>query len=51
MRHATCGRVVKAVSVCSHCGEPLDLRSVTVEPGPGGRDVDFERTVLEGFTR
>ena len=22
MRHATCGRVVKAVPMCSHCGEP-----------------------------
>ena len=51
MRHASCGRVVKAVAVCSHCGEPLDLRSVTVEPGPGGRLADFERTVLEGFSR
>ena len=51
MRHATCGHVVKAVAVCSHCGEPLDLRSVTVEPGPGSVDADYERTVLEGFTR
>lgn len=51
LRHATCGRVVKAVAVCSHCGEPLDLRSVTVEPGPGSVAGDYERTVLEGFTR
>jgi DNA-binding HxlR family transcriptional regulator len=51
MRHATCGRVVKAVAVCSHCSEPLDLRSVTVEPGPGSVAADYERTVLEGFPR
>ena len=23
--------------VCSHCGEPLDPRKVTPEPGPGAR--------------
>ena len=51
MRHASCGRVVEAVAVCSDCGEPLDLRAVTVEPGPGAGDADFQRTVLEGFTR
>ena len=51
MRHATCGRVVKAVAVCSHCGEPLSPRSVTVEPGPGAVDADYERTALEGFSR
>lgn len=51
MRHSTCGHVVNAVAVCSHCGEPLGPRSVTAEPGPGAVDADFERTVLEGFTR
>jgi DNA-binding HxlR family transcriptional regulator len=51
IRHATCGRVVKAVAVCSHCGEPLSVRSVAVEPGPGSVDADYERTVLEGFAR
>jgi DNA-binding HxlR family transcriptional regulator len=51
MRHATCGRVVKAVPTCSHCGEPLDLGSVTVEPGPGSVDADYERTALEGISR
>jgi DNA-binding HxlR family transcriptional regulator len=51
MRHATCGRVVKAVAVCSHCGEPLSPRSLALEPGPGAIDADFERTALEGFTR
>src|SRR5947208_4738202 len=51
MRHKSCGRVVKAVTVCSHCGELLDLRSVSVEPGPGAGDTDFERTALEPFIR
>src|SRR5204863_3140415 len=51
MRHATCGRVVKAVATCSHCGEPLSLPSVTVEPGPGAVDADYERTALEGTSR
>jgi DNA-binding HxlR family transcriptional regulator len=46
MRHKSCGRVVKAVSVCSHCGEALDARSVTAEPGPGAQIGDFERTAL-----
>ncbi|WP_239342372.1 helix-turn-helix domain-containing protein [Frankia sp. CiP3] len=48
MRHSTCGRLVDARSVCSHCGEPLSVRTVTVEPGPGY--ADLERTALEGFT-
>jgi DNA-binding HxlR family transcriptional regulator len=51
MRHTACGRLVKAVAVCSHCGEPLNPRSVTVEPGPGAVEADYERTLLEGFTR
>jgi DNA-binding HxlR family transcriptional regulator len=51
MRHSTCGCVVNAVAVCSQCGEPLDLRSVTFEPGPGAVDADYERTLLEGYTR
>jgi DNA-binding HxlR family transcriptional regulator len=51
MRHSGCGRLVNARTVCSHCGEPLDFRSVTVEPGPGFVDADYERTALEGFAR
>jgi len=51
MRHTTCRHVADAVMVCSHCGERLDVRSVKVEPGPAARDTDFERTVLEGFSR
>jgi len=34
MRHKGCGQVVDAVEVCSACGEPLDARAVTAEPGP-----------------
>ena len=51
MRHKTCGRVVKAVAVCSYCGELLSPQSITVEPGPGSLVGDFERTRLEGFSR
>ena len=51
MRHATCGRLVKAVAACSHCGEPLSPRSVIYEPGPGAVDGDYEPTALEGISR
>src|ERR1044072_1942003 len=34
-RPESCGRRVTAVPVCSHCGEPLDVRALTAEPGPG----------------
>jgi DNA-binding HxlR family transcriptional regulator len=42
IRHDACGQVVTAVPACSHCGEPLDARSVTAVAGPGG----FDRTGL-----
>jgi DNA-binding HxlR family transcriptional regulator len=45
-RHAGCGHVVMAVPVCSHCGEPLDARSVTAGPGSGAGAGDFDRTRL-----
>jgi DNA-binding HxlR family transcriptional regulator len=51
MRHAACGRIVKAVAVCSHCGEPLDRRAVTYEPGPGAGEADYERTALGDIPR
>jgi len=35
IRHVDCGQVVQAEPVCSHCGEPLDVRKVTAEAGPG----------------
>jgi DNA-binding HxlR family transcriptional regulator len=46
IRHAACGQVVQAVSVCSHCGEALDVRSVTAEAGPGAHAGDYARTAL-----
>ena len=45
-RHTACGHIVTAVPVCSHCGGPLDARSVTAVPGPGSSDGDFHRTRL-----
>ena len=46
-RHSACGHIVTAVPVCSHCGEPLDARSVTAVPGPGASEGDFARTRLD----
>ncbi len=46
IRHTGCGHVVTAVPVCSHCGEPLDARSVTAVPGSGAAEGDFDRTLL-----
>jgi len=33
--HRTCGKETHPHFVCSECGEPLDPREVTPEPGPG----------------
>jgi len=46
LRHKACGHVTKAVVACSHCGEPLDARSVIAQPGPGAAEGDFDRTLL-----
>jgi len=46
LRHTTCGKLIRAVHVCSHCGEPIDARSVTAEPGSGAREGDYDRTLL-----
>jgi DNA-binding HxlR family transcriptional regulator len=43
IRHTACGHVVSAVPACSHCGEPLDARSVTAGPGPGAVTGDRDR--------
>ena len=51
MRHKGCKHAATAVAVCSHCGERLDARSVTAEPGRGAAEGDFERTALEGLSR
>ena len=45
-RHIACGQIVTAVPSCSHCGEPLDARSITAVPGPGATAGDFDRTRL-----
>jgi DNA-binding HxlR family transcriptional regulator len=50
MRHTACGRIVKMVPVCSHCGEHLDVRAVNGIPGPGAAEGDFDRTRLAGST-
>src|SRR4051794_13426366 len=36
--HADCGHEARAEVVCSHCGEPLTTRNVSLKAGPG-----FER--------
>src|SRR3954464_7476601 len=35
--HQECGHHASPTMVCSHCGETLDPRKVTPEPGPGAR--------------
>ena len=45
-RHTACGHIVTVVPACSHCGEPLDARSVTAIPGPGASAGDFDRTAI-----
>ena len=48
IKHTGCGRIVEAVSVCSHCGERLDARAVTAIAGPGASKEDFVLTALAG---
>jgi DNA-binding HxlR family transcriptional regulator len=40
IRHTGCGQVVEVVPVCSHCGERLELRSITAVAGPGASEGD-----------
>ncbi|WP_179404193.1 winged helix-turn-helix transcriptional regulator [Burkholderia guangdongensis] len=35
LRHRHCGKLMRAVTVCSECGEPLDPRDVQPEIAPG----------------
>ena len=35
LRHETCGRHADARLTCRHCGEEIDARNVTPEPGAG----------------
>jgi len=48
VRHNNCGHVFKAISVCSHCGETLDPKDLTLLPGPGSVEGDYDRTSLHG---
>lgn len=50
LRHQTCKHVAKAVPACSHCGERLDIAEVTLFPGPGAMEGDYDRTLLEGMS-
>ena len=36
-RHKACGHLFDPVTSCSVCGEAVQAREVTVEPGPGAR--------------
>ncbi len=44
VRHKGCGNVAEAVLVCSSCGEPLQVRDVRAEPGPGAGESDLLAT-------
>jgi len=46
MKHSACGHLVKAVAVCSHCGEPLSIGEITAVPGPGASHGDLDNTPL-----
>lgn len=35
LRHSSCGKVFSADVVCSECGEPIHVRDVRPETGPG----------------
>src|SRR6201993_2185840 len=37
LRHDTCGEIADPRLTCQHCGEEIDARNVTPEPGPGFR--------------
>ena len=39
-RHNKCGRIAHGVTVCSECGEVLDPREMSIEPGPGAPETD-----------
>jgi len=32
--HKGCGHVMNPVTVCSHCGDPITARDISVQPGP-----------------
>ena len=35
LRHNECGEIADPRLTCQHCGEEIDARNVTPEPGPG----------------
>jgi DNA-binding HxlR family transcriptional regulator len=35
LHHTACDHDTHAAVVCSHCGEPLELREIRARPGPG----------------
>jgi DNA-binding HxlR family transcriptional regulator len=35
LHHTACDHDTQAEVVCSHCGEPLELREIRARPGPG----------------
>ncbi|MEA2273649.1 MAG: hypothetical protein QOI98_2357 [Solirubrobacteraceae bacterium] len=37
LRHHACGEIADPRLTCQHCGEDIDVRNVTPEPGPGYR--------------
>ena len=46
VRHDGCGHLTTIVPVCSHCGQALDMRSLTPVPGPGATPDVFDRTAV-----
>jgi DNA-binding HxlR family transcriptional regulator len=38
LRHHVCGQIAHPRLTCEHCGEEIEVRSVTPEAGPGYRD-------------
>jgi DNA-binding HxlR family transcriptional regulator len=37
LRHHACGEIADPRLTCQHCGQEIDVRNVTPEPGPGYR--------------
>jgi hypothetical protein len=48
--HDACGEVMHLEHRCSACGEPTDMRTVRVRPGPGATPGDLDRTALAAPT-
>jgi DNA-binding HxlR family transcriptional regulator len=48
LRHTSCDHDMHAVVVCSECDEPLDVRQVRAQHGPGHPDAG--RSVREGIS-